>query len=67
MLRWQDAQEVSEIGARTAMSHVDVRMRDLYAVGVLHESYVHLRYKWLNYYVRMSKTSPCTPIAHERF
>jgi len=49
MLRWQDAQEVSEIGARTAMSHVDVRMRDLYAVGVLHESYVHLRYKWLNY------------------
>ena len=31
--------------------------------GSLREYMVHLLYKWLNYYVRMSKTSPCTPMS----
>ena len=32
-------------------------------LGSLCEYIGHLLYKWLNYYVRMSKTSPCTPMS----
>ena len=31
--------------------------------GWLREYMAHFRYKLLNYYVRMSKTSPCTPMS----
>ena len=31
--------------------------------GSLREYMGHLLYKWLNYYVCMSKTSPCTPMS----
>ena len=32
-------------------------------IGSLCEYMAHFRYKWLNYYVRMLRTSPCTPMS----
>ena len=29
----------------------------LCTLGVLHESYAHFRYRWLNYFLRMRSTS----------
>ena len=42
------------------LSDFEYRVRP---TGSLREYMVHFRYKWLNYYVGMSKTSPCTPMS----